>query len=238
MGTTVLAAVGLYLFLLGREKLSARQAARTLDRLETLRVGSLAADFDHAVQECRVTKSGSVSTCLIDAGAFRSGYPWKLVWMLPADWPDRITAMLRRAGLRWWRISVSATIGDERIQEINVTAIVDGRYESLEADWSISNQLPAHLTNLHPNPDQQKLTYMGWFHITSGLSGEGFRIRATPDSTEEEMLAGRINPSCLFSFRGCDGLCELLPDAARFLKEHHRSWGGWTSVPRSKCELK
>ena len=36
----------------------------------------------------------------------------------------------------------------------------------------------------------------------------------------------RFNRACLLSFRGCDGLCELFPNAIPMLNEHHRSWGG------------
>jgi len=82
------------------------------------------------------------------------------------------------------------------------------------------------------------LDYMHWYHITSMPSGEGFRVYATNESTDKELRARHINPACLLSFRGCDGLCELLPDAVPVLNDRHRGWGGCCSVPRSWCELK
>jgi len=78
---------------------------------------------------------------------------------------------------------------------------------------------------------------MHWFHITSLPGGEGFSINATPASTVQELASRRINRGCLFSSAGCDGLCELLPDAVPVLKERNRGWGGGTGVPKSKCDL-
>jgi hypothetical protein len=69
-------------------------------------------------------------------------------------------------------------------------------------------------------------------------SGEGFRVYAIKESTDKELRTRRINRTCLFSFRGCDGLCELIPDAVPVLIERHRSWGGCCSVPPSWYELK
>jgi hypothetical protein len=79
---------------------------------------------------------------------------------------------------------------------------------------------------------------MGWYHITSVPSGEGFTVHATPISTEKELNARRINRGCLFSSRGCDGLCELLSEAIPVLRERNSSWGGWTDATPSKCEVK
>jgi hypothetical protein len=103
--------------------------------------------------------------------------------------------------------------------------------------WDLSNHIPEPYRDEELSADAKR-TLMHWYHITSMPSGEGFRIYVTSSSTDKELNARRINRKCFLSFRGCDGLCELLPDAIPVLNERGRTFGGCTSVPRSWCELK
>ena len=235
MGSLVLSFVSLYLFLLIEERISAWQAASILDRLEILQLGDRAADFERAVQDCHLEKTGSTLTCVMHAGAFRYSYPWKLVSKLPDDWAYRLSKLLSQAGLRYWRLVASASISDAQVKSVSVGVFVVGRYESLGAGWNLSANLPDRYRNLNLNPDQRR-TYLNWFNITSIPGGEGLEIHATGASTNRELRARRVNHKCLFSFRGCDGLCELLPDAVAVLKERNSTWGGSTGAPRSKCD--
>src|ERR1700674_1887937 len=222
-----------YSFLLAQEGYSARESSMMLDRLERLRMGDPAGDFEQAVRGCKIEKTDSEYFCGVTAGAFRIGWPWILMWRLPDEWAYKVSEFRDRAGLRFWRLTASASVLEGHVQLISGGFFVVGRYETLGANWQIIEPLPARYRR-QTNPDQLR-TYMGWFHITSVPSGEGFRIEATADSTGKELLARRINRKCLFSFRGCDGLCELLPDAIPVLKDRAQSWGGCTSVPRSHC---
>jgi hypothetical protein len=166
------------------------------------------------------------------AGAFRFRGPSQVMWRLP----DSLREGLNRAGLRYWRLTAFASIHNERIESVSVTLYSVGRYEALGSNWGFSNRIPPQYARWATSPEQQR-TYMGWYHITSVPSGEGFHVYATPGSTQKELRARRINRRCLFSFRGCDGLCELLPDAVPVLKERNSSSGGGTGAPPSRCEL-
>lgn len=236
LALVVAAAFASYLFLLAMEAYSARAASKMLDRLGPLRMGDSAKQFQQAVRGCGIEKSGDDSLCIVTAGAFRFPLPWKLLWKLPNDWPYRATDFLDGAGLRYWRLVADASVHDGRIQQLSLHLFVVGRYESLGAEWAISDHVPErYLKFMHLSSLEQR-TYIGWFHITSIPSGEGFRIHATADSTAKELRARRINRECLFSFRGCDGLCELLPDAIPVLNDRNRGGGGWTSVPPARCD--
>ncbi len=235
LALVVAAGIASYFFLLVMEAYSARAASKMLDRLESLRTGDSATQFQQAVRGCGIEKTGDDSMCIVTAGAFRFPLPWKLFWKLPNEWPYRATAFLDRAGLRYWRLVADASVHDGRIQQLSVHLFIVGRYESLGAQWAISDHIPERYMKFMKLPNDER-TYMGWFHITSIPSGEGFTIHATADSTAKELRARRINRECLFSFRGCDGLCELLPDAIPVLNDRNRSWGGWTSVPPARCD--
>lgn len=225
-----------YLFLLVMEAYSARQASKMLDRLESLRMGDSATQFEQAVRGCGIEKNGADSMCIETAGAFRFPLPWKLFGKLPNDWPYRVTDFLDGTGLRYWRLVADASIHEERIQQLSVHLFVVGRYESLGAHWAISGHIPEQYVKFLKLSGDEQRTYMQWFNITSIPGGEGFSIYATADSTAKELRARHINRECLFSFRGCEGLCELLPDAIPVLNDRNRGWGGRTSVPPAHCD--
>jgi hypothetical protein len=110
-----------YLFFLTEERISAWQAARILDRLEMLQLGDPTASFDRAVQGCPMEKTSTSSTCVLHAGAFGFAYPWKLVSKLPDDWTYRLSKLLGRAGLRYWRLVASVSIDDAQVKDISVS---------------------------------------------------------------------------------------------------------------------
>lgn len=226
-----------YLFLLASQVYSAVQAATMLDRLEGLRVGGPEADFYRAVTPCKVARDDQKVDYVLIAGGFRFESLWELFWKLPDRWPYKGEDILNRAGLRYWRIQGSAYLREGRIERLSTSLYLVGRYETLGTGWKLADRIrPRYEGDILAGGNQK--TYMGWYHITSRPSGEGFQFYVTPESQQNELQARRINRKCFFSFRGCDGLCELLPDAARLLEERQGSFGGCTSVPRSWCELK
>ncbi|HXZ42145.1 MAG TPA: hypothetical protein VEG68_15475 [Terriglobales bacterium] len=199
-------------------------------------MGDPAENFDQAVRPCPMEKTNSGRICVLTAGAFRFGVVARLLSDLPADWAFNVSRLLDRAALRYWRVVASDAVAEGRIEGVSVGLMVAGRYETLGARWGISDSIPARYAKLEPSADQQR-TYMGWFNITSIPGGEGFSIQATRASTDRELQARRINRRCLLTFRGCDGLCEFLPDAVPVLRERKSTWGGWTGAPPSKCEM-
>ena len=201
--------------------------------MEALRIGDPATSFLRAMRGCSVEKTASGYACAV----FGRAWLQKLMWRLPYDWVYRITEFDSRVGLRGGYTVVWCSVNHDRIEKIGLLSIVGGRYESLGMRWEIADRIPARYDQPELSEDDRR-TYMHWFHITSTVSGEGFAIYATSGSTEKELRARHLNRECLFSFRGCDGLCELLPDAIPVLNDRKRAWGGCSSVPASHCELK
>jgi hypothetical protein len=232
------AAIVFYLLVLGMHIRSSWQASRTLDRLEALRIGDPVSKFLEASRDCpNIHASADETTCRIASGAFRYAWSQALIKTLPErwDWPTREAAW--HAGIRDWQLVVTCTSQGQKIHGIDVRFYVVGQYETLGAQWSLAPEIPESWQRHRGDklsPEDQR-TFLHWYHITSMPSGEGFSVDTTQDSTEREMMARRINRACMTSVRGCDGLCELLPDAVPLLNERRRSWGGSCGVPRSWC---
>jgi hypothetical protein len=203
------------------------QASKVLARLEAIRIGDSQIEFSRAVEGCKIDDGGYSVT----AGAYRFELLSKVIQTLPEALSGRVYLLANRAGLRDWRLRTSATVQDGKIDEISTLFMVFGRYEMLGSGWRLASQIPSgydmYLTN-----DDERRTHLGWFHITSlPASGEGFEIIATTRSSPKELQARSINRRCMLTSLGCDGLCELLPNAVPVLKERNRTWGGYTDVP-------
>lgn len=231
----VVATVTLYVFLLALNAYSAWQLSKMLDSLEAIHVGDPEKNILQVTEHCTVERSESGYWCQIVDLPLHFEFLQKLTWKLPYAWA--VSEFLGRVGLRGQYLTVSTRIENGHIQKVSLLLIVIGRYESLDNKWEIADRIPPQYDGRSLNALDRR-TYMSWFHITSVPSGEGFRLYATPASSPEELRARHINSWCLFSFRGCDGLCELLPNAMSVLNERKRGWGGCTSVPPSKCDLK
>ncbi len=229
------APIALYGTLLAVHAYQAWRLSRMLNSLEAIRVGDPAASVLQMIRGCTIERIESEYVCQIVDLPLQFGWLQNLMWKLPDAWT--ISDSLDRIGLRGSYLSVSAGIDQEHVQSLSVMLIVVGRYESLGSRWEIADRIPQRYEEASLGPDDRR-TYMTWFHITSIPPGEGFRVYATPVSTVKELRARHVNFRCLFSFRGCDGLCELLPDAVPVLNERRRGWGGCCSVPHSKCDLK
>ena len=234
-GLTLLA---LYVVLLASEAYSARQAKLVLSKLELLRPGEPAGDFWRAVGSCQIEKDGNEYVRRIAAPPHRAEWFWRKLSDLLGDRSDSLIAVLNYMGLRWWRLGTVATVHDEKIVRIRTDVWVIGRYELLGGTWEIADQLSEMDNKLGLGSDDQR-TYMHWYHITSVPSGEGFSVTATSRSTEKELSARHISAHCLLSFKGCQGLCELMPDVVPVLDDRGRGiWGCVWGVPPAKCRSK
>ncbi len=233
----LISVIGLYLVLLSMEAYSQRQASRLLDKVEAIRLGDPEANFDSAVKGLPVKKTASGTLATVTSGAYRFPTLWSVIDKLPEAAANWMWTFCNRAGLRYWRLDVSSSSDHGHISDLWANVHIVGRYESLGAEWRISPTLP-QLYQAHIREPYDQRTYMSWYHITSRPNGEGFAIYGTPASSDSELMARQINRKCFLSFRGCDGLCELLPNAISVLVERHRDWGGGTCVPRSPCDFK
>jgi hypothetical protein len=224
-----------YLCLLGAEYYSARDVSRILTRLEAIRLGDPSSTFEDAVRGCPIETQNGEYSCYLVAGAFRFDPPWALLRRLPLQQNYEVNRFLDHLGLRFWKFYATARISRAHIEEVSVNVVVVGRYEMLGGSWQLAQQVRPEFLRPDSAADEHR-TLIRWFHITSLPSGEGLNVDATPESTEEELRSRSISPKCLFTFRGCDGLCEFLPSAAMVLKERGMGWGGHTEVPKSTCQ--
>ena len=223
----------LYVLLLSMQAYSQHQASDVLDRLEALRVGDPEVKFENAIKG--TPKTGNQfgeALYTVTSGPYRLPSILRLAEKMPTS----IWQLSNRLGLRYWRLDITSSSEKGRVRDVWAYSYVVGRHEALGAEWKIAPALPDVYELRSSRPDEQR-TYMGWYHITSSPSGEGFSIYATPASTDPELMARHINRKCFLSIRGCDGLCELLPDAIPVLKQRNKGFGGCTSVPHSRCEL-
>ncbi len=230
-GVLVLTPVTLYIVLLSMEAYSARQASAALTQLEDLRLGDPVSSYDRAVSAFETEAGVRVLT----AGAFRLERLWDWTWTFSPNCAERLYYFASRVGLRWWRLTTSATVENGKLSHVSVGFMVVGRYEMLGTGWNL-NQKQALMYGRIPITGEDRRTFMNWLHITSMPSGEGFQIGVTPQSTINELAARRINRRCLLSLRGCDGLCELLPNVSSVLRERGTDWEGYTNVPPSPCK--
>lgn len=224
-----------YAALLAASALSAWRISRVLNDVENIRVGDPPANLLRAMRDCTIRQVESEYFCQIVHFQLQFAWLQTAISKLPEPWvwDDRF----RRLGLRGQYLSIFATIDGRQVQSISAVLIVDGRYESLGQRWGLAGQIPQPYLGDPSITLEDRRTLMRWFHITNWRSGEGFHIDVTPASTSEELRARHPNLHCLFSFRGCDGLCELMPNAIPVLRQRKRGFGGCTNAPASHCEL-
>jgi hypothetical protein len=224
-----------YATLLAANAASAWRISRVLNSLEKIRVGDPPANLLRAIKGCTIQQKGTEYFCHVVH--FQLQFPWlqTAISKVPESWiwEDRF----RRLGLKSQYLSIFARVDSQQVQSISATLIVDGRYESLGQQWELAEHIPEPYVNDPSTTLEDRRTLMLWFHITSSRPGQGFHIDVTPASTPEELRARHANLHCLFSFQGCDGLCELMPDAIPVLRQRNRGFGGCTNAPASHCDL-
>jgi hypothetical protein len=121
-----------------------------------------------------------------------------------------------------------------RDEAISGDVILEGENEWLLAEWRYASEIPAYHRVIPSNtifPIEEPRYEAHWTHLHFGDgTGEGIMSSVTPSSTAEELNAARnINLPCLMSGRGCHSLCDLLPDATRYRREHNGGGWGWNS---------
>ena len=222
----------LYLVLFAMEAYSAHQASVALTQLENLRLGDPASSYDRTVSAFK-TEAG---VYVLNAGAFRLERLWDWMWTSGPDRAEKLYYFASRAGLRWWRLTTSAAAENGKLTRVSAGFMVVGHYEMLGTGWNLEASHDLSLGTGRTPTDADRRTFLHWTAITSMPSGEGLIIEVTPESASTELAARHINRKCLLTMHGCDGLCELLPRAAKVLRERGTGWGGYTSAPPSPCK--
>jgi hypothetical protein len=141
----------------------------------------------------------------------------------------------RAIGLREWMVDSEIAVKDGRVVAIQSTTIVEGRHMWLGAMWRCSDhprEFDRSADSVPGSPSEE-----GWSLATSGIldmgsgTGTSWDFWTTPTSPKEQrQMANQLNFGCLRSLSGCETVCDLMPGAARFFKEHPQlapAGGGW-----------
>jgi hypothetical protein len=169
--------------------------------------------------------------------------PWHLMHQFPGpNWVDDAYRSLfsgrgnwrRAVKLRSWTVRGWVRFTNGKVEAVSGNVILEGENEWLLADWRYGSKIPAHHRMEPPNtifPSEEPRYEAHWTHLQFGDgTGEGIMSSVTPFSNAEELNAARnINLPCLMSGRGCHSLCDLLPDATRYRREHNGGGWGWNS---------
>jgi hypothetical protein len=170
--------------------------------------------------------------------------PWHLMHLLPGpNWGDHayrwafswLGNCRRFLKLRSWTVSGSVRFRNGKVETVSGDVVLEGENEWLMADWHYGSEIPEYRRTRLPNsgsPGEEPRYEAHWTHLHYGDgTGEGIRTSVTTLSTPEELNAARnINLQCLMGGSGCHSLCDLMPDATRYRREHKGGgWGGWNS---------
>ena len=205
--------VGLYAFLFALQAYSAWQASRTLDRLEALRLGDPPENCDRALEHLQ-PEDGTHTMAAGPAYDFMRFTEW--AWKVEPRLAYKVLSLADRAGLRSWKLGAGCGIKDGRVSGVTAGLMVAGHYEMLGAGWRLASAIPDPL--LKHDPDKSVATSVRFSAIDGPPNGEYVEIHATARSSPANLAARRINRRCLLSFRGCESLCQLLPNATPLLE--------------------
>lgn len=222
--------------------LESRRAAEFLEDLRNVQLGQTEASVMPLIERYR-DESFERSVGGTNDYVMRVD-PWHFYRPFPGPkWVgDSVGAVLwqcghwRRAlGLRAWVASGSVRISQGRVHSVWADVMVEGENEWLMGDWVYAAEVPSDETNHYKETEQfrpeMSRYFAHWTHLHVGdETGEGIMNLVTPAATAEELNAGRnINLRCLTSVRGCHSLCDLMPDAHRYMQEHDYPGLGWNS---------
>jgi hypothetical protein len=172
--------------------------------------------------------------------------PWNLVTFSSDDSQGDVHAIervlnprFRRAiGLRQWMVDSEIAIKQHRVMAVQTSAIVEGRPMWLGAMWRLSEK-PVEFERSAGSldfPSENSLVTPGILNLESG-TGTSWSLWTTPSSPKgQRQMANQLNFGCMRSLLGCDSVCDLLPQAARFLGEHLNlapKGGGWDDSSRT-----
>lgn len=148
----------------------------------------------------------------------------------------------RSVGLRFWTADGEIHLNRGRVAGVHVSVIVEGQDEWLGGMWNLDNEIPLfereHFSGIKQSWPEISRYVVSWTHLHVGDgTGEGVKTWITPQASQSEMYAARhMNLSCLTSWRGCKALCNLMPEASRYHKEHPLAgWGGAWGEPELTC---
>lgn len=171
-------------------------------------------------------------------------------WRFPTLWNGRerpigsgLNSRFRRAlGFRHWLVMSEIAVKKHQVVAVQSDVVVEGKTMWLGTSWRLSEtpreferDPTAQYLEWPPQPDLDFVSPAFLEMGTGGGSFWGFWTRPS-SPTVQHQVSKRWDFGCLDSFRGCDNLCDLLPEAARFFNQHSDlapKGGGWDKDSRS-----
>ena len=138
-----------------------------------------------------------------------------------------LNARFRRAiGFRYWTVMSEIAVKQHRVVAVQAETNVEGRTMWLGTSWRLSEKPrefrrnpTAEYLQWPPEPDLEFVSPAILEMGTGGGTSWGFWVKPTSPTIQRRVADG-WNFGCFDSFRGCDSVCELLPEAAPYFKEH------------------
>lgn len=223
------------------QALEYRRAAIFLEELKSIQLGQSEASVMPFIQQYEGVRAEESLGFKGDSYILRID-PWHLMHALPGpDWAEHAYGWAfsefgnwrRTLKLRSWTVNGQVAFADGKVKMVSGGLVLEGENEWLMADWHYEPEIPAYLLAKSPNkslPGEEPRYEAHWTHLHFGdETGEGIISSVTPLSTAGQLNAAHnINLQCLMSGRGCHSLCDLMPDATRYRREHGGGWG-WNS---------
>jgi hypothetical protein len=224
------------------QALEYRRAAIFLEELRSIQLGQSEASVMPFIRQYQGVRAEEALGFKDDSYILRID-PWHLMHLFPGPtWVDRayrrafsdLGNWRRAVKLRSWTVSGWVRFKNGRVETVSGDVVLEGENEWLMADWHYGFQISSYRRVRSPNnslPGEEPRYDAHWTHLHFGDgTGEGIMSSVTPLSTAEELNAARnINLQCLMSGRGCHSLCDLMPDATRYSREHNGGGWGWNS---------
>lgn len=177
-----------------------------------------------------------VHSLRIDPLLIDTGFEW-LTWLnrpLIAIHEDREN-LRRSIGLRLWSVYGQYVVRDRKVDSVMAQVVVEGKNEWLLGEWNYSAKF-GRLDAADSDSDEKLREPMNryrsrWFHLHMGAgTGEGIHNAVLTAAKPDELSAARdINLVCLTKLQACRSLCELMPAAIKFRREHGYGPLGWNS---------
>jgi len=219
-----------------------RRAATFLAELKSIRLGQSEASVMPFIRHYQGVRAEEVLGVQDDSYTLRID-PWHFMHRFPGpNWVDRTYRMAssgpgswrRAAKLCSWSVTGWVRFANGKVETVSADVILEGENEWLLADWQYGPEIPPYVvvkSTDNSSPGESSRYRAQWTHLHFGdETGEGIEIFVTPLSTAEQFNAAQtINLQCVMNGRGCHSLCDLMPNATQYRREHNGGGWGWNS---------
>jgi hypothetical protein len=158
--------------------------------------------------------------------------PWHRLTLFSGESDSKVRTIVsalnprfRRAiGLRLWTVDSEVAIKDHRVVAVQAATAVEGRNMWLGAMWRFSEKPREFERNaaslISSSEETPCVVSPANLNMETGM-GSAWNVWFTPSSPRAlQQMAKQLNLSCMRSLSGCNSVCDLMPEAARYFKEH------------------